>query len=316
MATVPPTIQLVHTSDAKQHVGQLKSVLMRMKADNRISGFAEHDVSIDPEAIFVANEGLHGVIVILTDGLVPLRNKVEHSLKDRVKEKTSIKLIEIIVDNLPYHNEFISLPQDLIPIRNRDNMDMIWTGIERDLQTIFPVQEIGKYEEPPPPPPQLKSFDKRKIWLTVLVVPPMIFFAYGTLAANEDDLRLIFFFIAAGLGLLLLVVWKKLPPVSVSPLKRQDTPLARNDTRPLRGIVKGFQQRFEIGRFNNKPRVVWTFRIDCYESGKVINTIPVQMVGQTFEGDINNGDEVEVLRWRKGTVLKTNRVKTGLRVLK
>jgi hypothetical protein len=85
----------------------------------------------------------------------------------------------------------------------------------------------------------------------------------------------------------------------------------------LRGIVKGFQQRSEIERFYNKHKVVWSFRIDCYDNGKLINTIPVQMVGERFKGSINDGDDVEVFRWRKGTVLETDRIKnwtTGIEV--
>jgi len=308
-----PTIQLIHASDAQDHIGELKSILFRMKEENRISDFAAHDISLNQD---FKDEDCQGILVMLTNGLGQLRNDIESALKNIIQKNSNVKLIEIIVDNLPYHNDFISLPHDLLPIRSRADMNSVWTGIERDLHAIFPRHEIEKPYVPPPPPAP-KTPKKTRIILTALIVPFLIFFAFGTVSANTDDLRLIFFCTAAGLGLALYLIWKRRTAVSGVQVTRQDTSVTRNDTARLRGIVKGFQQRFEIGRFNNKPKIVWTFRIDRYESGKLINTIPVQMVGQSFEGDINDGDEVEVLRWRKGTVLKTNRVKnwtTGIEV--
>lgn len=235
-----PTIQLIHASDAQHHIAELKSILLRMKAENRISGFTAYDISTGPDFKI---EDCQGILVMLTNDLGQLRNDIESSLKDIIQKNSNIKLIEIIVDNLPYHNDFISLPHDLLPIRSRENMNLVWAGIERDLQALFPKPE------PDLPPP----------------------------------------------------------------------PIVRNDRRTqlLRGIVKGYQQRFEIERYHNKAKVVWTFRIECYENDELVNTIPVQMVGDRFEGDINDGDDVEVFRWRKGTVLKTNRVKnwtTGIEV--
>lgn len=235
---IAPTIQLIHASDAQHHTGELKSILSRMKAENRISDFNANDISISPD---FKNENCQGILVMLTKDLGQRRNDIESSLKNN---NSNIKLIEIIVDNLPYDNDFISLPNDLLPIRGRANMDLVWADIERDLQAMFPKPVV---EKPAPPP-----------------------------------------------------------------IVRRDRPALL-----LRGIVKGYQQRFEIAGYNHKPKVVWTFRIECYENDELVNTIPVQMVGDRFEGDINDGDDVEVFRWRKGTVLKTNRVKnwtTGIEV--
>jgi hypothetical protein len=305
-----PTIQLVHSSDARQHTGELKSILMRMKEENRISDFTSHDVSIDPDNITFKNEDHQGIIVMLTNELGQFRSTIETSLKNTIQESANKKLIEIIVDNLPYHNEFISLPNDLVPIRSRADMNTIWKGIEYDLQAIFPKHEIEKPDVPLPPviKPETKP-NTLRIVLTITIVGIISFFMTATFGLSPA-IALVFFVCAAGLSVFIL-----------NRGKRQSAPSGNlevgNGKQVLRGIVKGYQQRFEIESFHNKPKVVWTFRIDCFENGKLVNTIPVQMVGNRFKGDINDGDDVEVFRWRKGTVLETNRVKnwtTGIEV--
>lgn len=304
MDILPPTIQLIHSSDAQQHTGELKSILMRMKADQRISDFTAHDISINPNINF-KNEDRQGIIVMLTKELSPFRNNIESSLKNIIHESANKKLIEIIVDNLPYHNEFISLPNDLIPIRTRVDMNAIWNGIEQDLHAMFPILKSD-------PLPLKKGKGKpniTRIVVSILIVVIIFFLIYGALASSGLAM-LILFVGAAGLSIVLFKEWKR----RTLPSSNQG---AGNEGPLLRGVVKGFQQRFEIERFHNKPKVVWTFRIECYENDKIINTIPVQMVGDRFKGDINDGDDVEVFRWRKGTVLETDRVKnwtTGIEV--
>lgn len=309
MAILPPTIQLVHSSDAQQHTGELKSILMRMKEDNRISDFTAHDISINPDIHF-QNKDRQGIIVMLTNELGPFRTNIESSLKNTIQESSNIKLIEIIVDNLPYHHEFISLPNDLIPIRSRVDMNTIWKGIEHDLHAMFPKHDIEKPKIPPSPVlKREKKNNTQRIVLTIIIVATICLFMLVAMGISPSS-PLIFFVFVAGICFLIFNVRKRRGPPS-------DNHVVKNGGQLLRGIVKGYQQRFEIERFHNKPKVVWTFRIDCYENGKLINTIPVQMAGDRFEGDINDGDEVEVFRWQKGTVLKTDRVKnwtTGIEV--
>jgi len=306
-----PTIQLVHSSDAQQHTGELKSILMRMKEENRISDFTAHDVSVDPSNITFKNEDHQGIIVMLTNELGQYRSTIETSLKNTIQETANKKLIEIIVDNLPYHNEFISLPNDLIPIRSRVNMNLIWKGIENDLQGMFPKHEIAKPPIPPSPEikPEVKPNNKLRTVIIIIVAAIISFYMLDAFRISPV-LALVFFACLAGLSVFISNRWAR----RSAPSGNQGV---NNGRRVLRGIVKGYQQRFEIERFHNKPKVVWTFRVDCCENGKLINTIPVQMVGDRFKGDINDGDDVEVFRWRKGTVLETNRVKnwtTGIEV--
>jgi hypothetical protein len=50
------TIYLIHSSDAPQHFGELKAILIRMKPGNRISDFVALDISVNtisPSIIYV-----------------------------------------------------------------------------------------------------------------------------------------------------------------------------------------------------------------------------------------------------------------------
>src|SRR5262245_58739301 len=136
MAIQPPIIQLIHASDAPQHTGELKSILLRMKSENRISDFFTLDISKSAGNISFKGEDRQGVIVLLTNEIESKRTEIEKLLKGITLEKQEIKLIEVIVDNLPYNNNFISFPQDLMPIRSLVDMNAVWNGIEQDLRAI------------------------------------------------------------------------------------------------------------------------------------------------------------------------------------
>jgi hypothetical protein len=127
------TIYCIHSSDAPQHSGELKAILLRMKLDNRISDFVALDISVNTLSPSIINEKTTGIIILLTHGTEQIRTEIERLLP----VKHDIKLIEIIVDNLPYNNSFISFPQDLKPIRSRDDMNLVWKNIEYDLREIF-----------------------------------------------------------------------------------------------------------------------------------------------------------------------------------
>jgi large-conductance mechanosensitive channel len=149
MTITPPNIQVVHASDAPQHAGELKTILQRLKEEHRIADFASLDISTNPDSLSFKNDDHQGIIVLLTNEIERARTKIEGLLKNITREKQDIKLIEIIVDNLPYHNNFISFPQDLMPIRSRDDMNLIWSEIEHDLQAIFPKPIVPEVVEPP-----------------------------------------------------------------------------------------------------------------------------------------------------------------------
>ncbi len=166
MIIQPPIIQLIHASDAPQHTGELKSILLRMKSEKRISDFSALDISASPGNFSFKSEDHQGIIVLLTNEIESERTEIEKLLKNITLEKQDIKLIEIIVDNLPYHNNFISFPEDLLPIRSRVDMNAVWNGIGRDLQAIFPRPE-PKVEPSISPKPDLKKYLKLAA-LTVL----------------------------------------------------------------------------------------------------------------------------------------------------
>lgn len=133
-----------------------------MKSEKRISVFAALDISVNSGHINLKNEDHQGIIVLLTNEIERVRSDVERMLKNLIIDKPNVKLIEIIIDNLPYHNNFISFPQDLMPIRSRDDMNLVWNGIEEDLKAIFP--------KPPDPAPPVEVVEKKdsKIFLKVI----------------------------------------------------------------------------------------------------------------------------------------------------
>lgn len=167
MSILPPNIQLIHAADAPQHTGELKSILDRMKSEKRISDFAALDISVNSGHINFKNDDHQGIIVLLTNELERVRSDVEGMLKNLIIDKPNIKLIEIIIDNLPYHNNFISFPQDLMPIRSRDDMNLVWNGIEKDLKAIFP--------KPPDTTPPVEVVEKKepKIFLKLAGISVM-----------------------------------------------------------------------------------------------------------------------------------------------
>jgi hypothetical protein len=135
-----PTIFCIHASDAPQHTEELKAILLRMKTENRISNFDTIDISSSPNLSLNGGEA-SGIIVLLTHGIEQVRKEIEKRLTD-LNRANGVRLIEIIVDNLPYHNSFISFPQDLKPIRTRDDMNLVWVSIEKNLQELFPMPKI------------------------------------------------------------------------------------------------------------------------------------------------------------------------------
>jgi hypothetical protein len=75
----------------------------------------------------------------------------------------------------------------------------------------------------------------------------------------------------------------------------------------IRGKVRGFQSRTETsGGGGNRPAVthtVWTFRLITFDdSGNELRPIPVEMRAVSFEGFLNDGDDIEIAgKWRAGS---------------
>jgi len=85
---------------------------------------------------------------------------------------------------------------------------------------------------------------------------------------------------------------------------------------PIIGVARGFQSRTEQRASGPggapAPYTVWTFRLERVDkqSGNQLTPVPVQMRGKTFEGFINEGDEVQLYcQWREGTLCTTWRVR-------
>jgi hypothetical protein len=144
MANLPPIIYLIHASDAPQHIVELKTILLRMKAENRISDVKAIDVT-SSSILSLNSENSEGIIVLLTYEMQRTRGDIE-KLMNNINKVREAKLIEVIVDNVPYHNDFISFPQDLKPIRLCDNMDLVWLKIEQNLNELFPRPHVEAAE--------------------------------------------------------------------------------------------------------------------------------------------------------------------------
>jgi hypothetical protein len=179
-----PTLYCIHASDAPQHMGQLETILTRMKAENRIADFTALDMSTSPTNPSVKDADQQGIVLLLTNEIGRLKTEVEKLINSIVGESQKIKLIEIIVDNLPYHNHFISFPQDLTPIRNRVDMNLVWKGIEQDLIELFPQQIVAA---PHPIPPTGSKKYLKLIGLSVLSgTAGLLFFAILFKTMTED----------------------------------------------------------------------------------------------------------------------------------
>ncbi len=77
------------------------------------------------------------------------------------------------------------------------------------------------------------------------------------------------------------------------------------------GVVRGFRQRSEADYpFALFPWQIWAFRLDRLdEEGNTLPSVPVEMRGHSFEGFIDEGDEVELPgSWRAGEVVHAKEV--------
>ncbi|CAN5332930.1 hypothetical protein BH23BAC1_BH23BAC1_17920 [soil metagenome] len=136
------TVYIIHASDAPQHLGKLKEILFKLKTENRIGSINSLDEDYDFSAINEKIKDGDLVITLLTDQLEPQKLRIENRLGALKIKRPEIKVAEIIVDNLTYDNDYITFPSDLKPIRSREDMDSVWSGIEKSLKDMFPSKTI------------------------------------------------------------------------------------------------------------------------------------------------------------------------------
>lgn len=141
-----PTIHLIHTSDALQHLGRVKEILQQLKAEHRISTFITWRLEDGFTSLRekVASGDL--VLALLTQSLETRKEEIEQLLRNARAQTPDLEIAEIIVDNIPYENEFITFPPDLKPIRSREDMDAVWRDIAQNLRAMFPVQATAESE--------------------------------------------------------------------------------------------------------------------------------------------------------------------------
>jgi hypothetical protein len=137
-----PTVYIIHASDAPQHVGKLKEILFTLKTENRIGSITSLDEDYDFSAFNEKIEDGDLVITLLTNQLEPQKLRIENKLGALKVKRPKIKVAEIIVDNLTYENDNITFPSDLKPIRSREDMDGVWSGIEKSLKDMFPSKNL------------------------------------------------------------------------------------------------------------------------------------------------------------------------------
>lgn len=175
-----PTLHIIYASDAPLHLGNLTEILQRLKEENRISGFVQLKIGDDLSSLDTI-EGDDLAIILLTNQLEAQKKEIESSLNMLKSNHPSIKIAEIIVDQVPYENEYITFPDDLKPIRDREDMDAVWSSIERSLKDMFPKQD----EEPVSKPVDWPKY--LKITGIVILMISLAFVFYKLF--NNDPLR-------------------------------------------------------------------------------------------------------------------------------
>lgn len=100
------------------------------------------------------------------------------------------------------------------------------------------------------------------------------------------------------------VVWWLWIPLRIPGLKAR---------HPLRGQVQAFRERKEEAPRNgmNQNVIIWGFRVDRYgPEGDRLMPVEVEMRGRSFEGQISDGDSVEIVeRWVAGDINRVREVR-------
>lgn len=140
-----PSIYIIHASDASQHTGKLQQILEQLKTENRIESFTTTGPDEDLSSLTNTVQDGDLILIMLTDQLEPQKDEIESRLKAYLEDHPGIRIAEIIVDHVIYDNAFIAFPTDLRPIRDREDMNDMWSGIERSLKELFPVENVEDF---------------------------------------------------------------------------------------------------------------------------------------------------------------------------
>ncbi len=140
MAT--PTFYCIHGADAPQHLGKIQQIAQKFRQQQRITDFIPLSTQ---DALTSLSEKFRQddlIILLLTYELEPKRKEIT-SLLSQIKIKfPESRIGEIIIDNIPFVNDYITLPMDLKPIRDAQDMDAVWTEIEKNLSQILPSSPV------------------------------------------------------------------------------------------------------------------------------------------------------------------------------
>ena len=190
-----PAIYTIQTSDASQHTGKLQEILQNLKTANRIVDFTLLDSDENLSAIAENIEEEDMVLIVLTHQLESKKKHIESIFRNLKSNKPGTRVAEVIVDNVVYDNEFITFPADLRPIRDRDDMDVVWNGIEQNLKDMYPVKKIEK------PVPQ-KNWSK---YLKITGIFVLVVLTFFILRGFTNDLYDLFMFLFKILGIVVTV---------------------------------------------------------------------------------------------------------------
>lgn len=120
----------------------------------------------------------------------------------------------------------------------------------------------------------------------------------------------------------------KPPPVKETPyshaLSNLVNVVAGNKSRQhprgkIVGEVRNLQERHETDN-SQKTWTIWSFRVESFDrTGNRMQPVPVEMRGRTFQGMLNEGDQIEIrAKWREGQTLRVTEVyntTTGSKVI-
>lgn len=140
----PKTIQIIHATDADQHLGHLRKILDELKNEKRIDHYNTLESEAVTESSFKALGDDDMVIMLLTQGIEALKAEIRTTLLTVKTRKPDAKMAQIIIDHLAYETKFIAFPADLEPIRSREDMDSVWNQIANSLRTISSSAPAGR----------------------------------------------------------------------------------------------------------------------------------------------------------------------------
>lgn len=137
----PKTVQVIHATDAQQHLGHLKEILDILKEEHRIENYLTTSSGIIDQSSLGDLKEADMVVVLLTHGILPVQTIVEGMLGQVKVESSLTSIVQILVDAVPFDSQFMVLPSDQQSIRSHKDMDAEWFTIGAVLKNHFPIPE-------------------------------------------------------------------------------------------------------------------------------------------------------------------------------